>query len=112
VRPLASLELVRADLALHRVEELGPLVGLELGDELPRPLRLAFRAGQVIDHFVDLVEDLEDVGAVYTFVIIEGHGKRLRYFRDSGLGIRASGKKKEVFLIPMPESGIRKPIAR
>ena len=28
------LELVRVDLPLHRVEELGPRVGLELGDEL------------------------------------------------------------------------------
>ena len=70
VRPQASLELVRADLALHRVQKLRPLVGLELGDELSRPFCLAFRAGQVIDHFVDLVKDLEDVGAFYTFVII------------------------------------------
>jgi len=75
VRPSASLELVWADLALHRVEELGPLVGLELGDELSGLFCLAFRAGQVIDHFVDLVEDLEDVGALCTFVIVEGHDR-------------------------------------
>jgi len=73
VRPKVSFKFVRADLALHRVEELGPLVGLELRHELSRPFCIAFRAGQVVDHFVDLVEDLEDVGALYTFVIVQGH---------------------------------------
>jgi len=61
---------VRADFAFHRVQELGPLVGLELRDELPRPLRLALRAGEILQDLVDLVEDLEDVGAFGAFVIV------------------------------------------
>jgi len=77
---------VRADLALHRVQELGPLVGLELGDQFPRLPGLAFRAGQVIDHFVDLVKDLEDVGAFDTFVIVQGHD---RNSVASGIGLKA-----------------------
>ena len=71
----ASLEFVRADLALHRVQKLRPLVGLELRDELSRPFCLALRAGQIVDHLVDLVKDLEDMGALCTFVIVEGHDR-------------------------------------
>jgi hypothetical protein len=112
VRPQASLEFVRTDFTLHRIEELRPLVCLELGDQLPRLLGLAFRAGQVIDHFVDLVKDLEDVGAFGTFIIVEGHKTPPSF---SGIELPESGPgKKEGNLSssPMPESGIRKPIAR
>jgi hypothetical protein len=100
MRPRASFKFVRADLALHRIQELGPLVGLELGDQLPRLLGLAFRAGEIINDLVDLVEDLEDMGAFDTLIIVQGHGERLRHFRDSGFGNRVSGKKTNLLLNP------------
>jgi hypothetical protein len=91
---------MRADLALHRIQELGPLVGFELGDELPRFPGLAFWADQIVDHLVNLVEYFEDMSAFDAFVIVQGHGKRLRHFRDSGSGNRVSGRKTKVLLNP------------
>jgi len=64
------LELVRVDLALHRVEELGPRVGLELGDELAGLAGPALRAEEVLPFLAQLVEDLEDMGALGAFVIV------------------------------------------
>jgi hypothetical protein len=54
------------------------------------------------------VEDLEDMGAFDAFVIVEGHGKRLRPF--SGFGLRVGENR--VLSSPMTQSGIRKPVAR
>lgn len=70
MRPGASLELVRAHLPFHRVKELGPRVGLELGDELAGLPRAALRAGVIGPVLAELVEDLEDMGALDAFVIV------------------------------------------
>jgi len=86
---MVSLELVRVDLSFHRVEELGPRVGFELGHELARLRGAALRAWVVRSLFAQLVEDLEDVGALDAFVIVQGHGKRLRPF--SGIRLRRWG---------------------
>ena len=73
--PRASFlfKLMRVDLPLHRVEELGPRVGLELGDELAGFPGPALRAGEIRPFLAELVEDLEDMGALDAFVIVQGH---------------------------------------
>ena len=92
LRPKVSFEFVRVDFLLHRVEELGPRVGLELGDELAGFPGSALRTGEVSPFLAEFVEDLEDMGALDAFVIVQGHGKQLRAFRDSGFGNRGSGR--------------------
>ena len=63
-------EFVRVDLALHRVEKPGPVVGLELGDELAGLAGAALRTGEIRPLLAQLVEDLEDMGAPDAFVIV------------------------------------------
>jgi len=86
--PYACLlfKLVRIDLALHRVEELGPRVGLERGDELAGLSGAALRAWVVRSLFAQLVEYLEDMGALDAFIVVQGHGKR------SAFWLKAKGK--------------------
>ena len=70
MRPKVSLKFVRADLSLHRVEELGPCVGLELRYELAGLPGAALRTREVSPVLAELVEDLEDMGAFDAFVIV------------------------------------------
>ena len=66
-------EFLGVDLLFHIIEETGPGVGLEGGDEFPGVAGAAFRAGQIVRRLPHLTEGLEFVSAFSTFKIVQGH---------------------------------------